>query len=440
MKSNKNIFIPFFLIFSLLLSSISVFAKPIRSIPSAPTALTTTNIASSEIDITWQTVSNASGYKVFRATPNDSNYSLLASVTTNSFKNVSLSASTIYWYYVQAFNSYGTSSSSAHLKVTTNAVTTIASSKQVLGFTTYYYSGDASSYNSMTSNTSLLNQIATDTYTTDGLGNISGLIPTNQISYANSNGIKTLAMLTNTFDGNIAKTLLENPTNRQNLINNTVAALKTNGYKGVNVDLEGVYYYDRSYLTTFMSELYNTLKPQGFTVTMAVPAKTYDSLTDSWNGAFDYAQLSNYNDELVLMAYDEHYPGGTPGAIASIGWVQSVVNYAVTAIPKEKLLIGVAAYGYDWSSNGTKAYGITGINNLAATYGAQIKWDTTSQSPYFNYTDSTGVSHSVWFENGTSVAYKLDLVNNNNLAGVGIWRLGLEDSNYWTTIKTKFNK
>ena len=95
--------------------------------------------------------------------------------------------------------------------------------------------------------------------------------------------------------------------------------------------------------------------------------------------------LLNYSDQIVLMTYDEHYPGGTPGAIASIGWVENVIKYAVTVIPKEKLLLGTAAYGYDWSSNGTKAYSISGIYNLASTYGAVIKWDSVSQSPYFTY-------------------------------------------------------
>lgn len=61
----------------------------------------------------------------------------------------------------------------------------------------------------MTANTSTIDEIATHTYTTDGSGNITGLIPSNQISYANSNNIKSLAMVANNFDGNIAKTLLE---------------------------------------------------------------------------------------------------------------------------------------------------------------------------------------------------------------------------------------
>lgn len=427
-------------VFTLNISFIS--AKPIRkpnSSPTAPTSLTYSGITESEVTLNWQAVSGAKGYSLYRATPNDSNYTLIATISTNTYKNIALTANTKYWYFVRAYNSYGTSPDSTHISLTTPQVTSV-SKKLVFGFTTYYYSGDTSSYNSMSANTSTIDEIATHTYITDASGNIPGLIPTNQITYANNNGIKALAMISNNFDGAIAKTLLESPSNRQALINNIMSAIQTNGYKGVNIDFEGVYYYDRSYLTTFMNELYSTLNPQGFYVTISVPAKTIDSPTNSWSGAYDYAALAKASDQVVLMTYDEHYPGGTPGAIASIGWVENVIKYAVTVIPKEKLLVGTAAYGYDWSSNGTKAYSISGINNLALTYGAVIKWDSVSQSPYFTYSDAAGVSHTVWFENAQSLNYKLDLVNSYDISGIAIWRLGLENADYWTSIKTKFNR
>lgn len=439
MKQKKVLSLILALFLTILNFSI-VLAKPriSKPPPPAPTGLTITSVTSSEINLTWNTVSGASGYKLFRATTYDSNYTQIATLTSNTYKNTGLSASTKYWYFVRAYNSYGTSADSTHVSATTSQVVVVpSSSKVVLGFATYYYSGDSSSYNSMVNNSTMINEIATDTFTTDGLGNISGIIPSSQISYANSNNIKPYAMITNNFDGSIAKTLLESSTNRQTLINNILNALKANSYKGVNVDLEGVYYYDRSYFTTFMSELYNTLHPQGFAVTISVPAKTYDSTTDSWNGAFDYAKIANYSDQVVLMAYDEHYPGGSPGSIASINWVKNVINYASTVIPADKILLGCAAYGYDWSSNGTKAYSINGVYNLASTYGAQILWDSVSQSPYFNYTDASGIKHTVWFENSTSLSYKLDLVNSSNILGIAIWRLGLENTDYWTTIKTK---
>lgn len=442
MKYCRKLLVALTLIFVFILGNTFVSAKRIvksGSPPQAPTLLTYSGITTNEVTLNWQAVSGAAGYKVYRATPNDSNYTLVTTISTNSYKNASLASNTKYWYFVRAYNSYGTSPDSPHINITTTQASSI-SKKLVLGYATYYYSGDTSSYNSITTNASTLDEIATNTYTTDSYGNISGLVPTNQITYANSNNIKTLAMITNNFDGNIAKTLLENPLNRQALINNILNTVKINGYKGVNVDLEGVYYYDRSYLTTFMSELYSTLNPQGFYVTVAVPAKTSDSPTASWSGAYDYAALANYSSQVVLMTYDEHYPGGTPGSIASIGWVENVIKYAASVIPREKLLLGTAAYGYDWSSNGTKAYGISGTYNLASTYGAVIKWDSISQSPYFTYSDTAGIIHTVWFENAQSLNYKLDLVNSYNLSGIAIWRLGLENADYWTSIKTKFNR
>lgn len=442
LKYFKKISMVAFLVITLILGSSLAFAKPAGKSgypPAAPVSLAYSGITASEVTLSWQAVSGASGYKVYRATPNDSSYTLIATVSTNSYKNIGLSSGTKYWYFVRSYNSYGTSADSTHISITTAQITS-GTKKLVLGFATYYYSGDPSSYNSMAANTSTLDEIATDTYTTDAYGNISGLVPASQITYANNNGIKALAMITNNFDGSIAKTLLESSLNRQALVNNISNALKINGYKGVNVDLEGIYYYDRSYLTTFMSELYSTLNSQGFYVTMSIPAKTSDSPTASWSGAYDYAALAKYSDQILLMTYDEHYPGGTPGAIASIGWVENVIEYAVTVIPKSKILLGTAAYGYDWSSNGTKAYGISKTYSIASTYGAAILWDSISQSPYFTYKDTSGISHTVWFENAQSLNYKLKLVNSYDLAGIGIWRLGLENTDYWTSIKTNFNR
>ncbi|MCD2345884.1 glycosyl hydrolase family 18 protein [Clostridium guangxiense] len=441
MNCCKKLFMILVVIAVLILNPNYILAKSPNkssSVPIAPTLLTYSNLTSSEATLNWTSSYSAVGYKLYRATPYDSNYTLIATLTTNSYKNVSLKPNTTYWYFVKAYNSYGTSLDSKHISLTTSGLST--SKKLVLGYTTYYYSGDTSSYNSMVSNTSTLDEVATNTYTTDSYGNISGLVPLNQITYANSYGIKTFAMITNNFDGAIGKTLLESSSNRTRLITNISNALKTNGYKGVNIDLEAIYYYDRTYLTTFMNELYNTLHTQGFYVTIAVPAKTSDSSSASWSGAYDYAALSNASDQIVLMTYDEHYPGGTYGSIASIGWVENVIKYASSVIPRGKILLGTAAYGYDWSSSTAKAYGISGIYNLALTTGSTINWDYISQTPYFNYISSTGISHSVWFENAQSLNYKLNLVNSYNLSGIAIWRLGLENTDYWTSIKTKFNR
>jgi spore germination protein YaaH len=317
------------------------------------------------------------------------------------------------------------------------AITNIV--KTVLGYTVKYWSTDTSSYNSMVANTSVLNEIATATYAIDGLGNLTGAAPTDQVNYAISNGIRPKLMVGNNFDAVIAKQLLESPENRQRLKNNILTALQTYSYQGVDIDIENIPAACRDYFTAFMSEIYSTLHPLGYGVSVAVPAKTLDSPNAPWTYGFDYKSLAMYSDYLMIMAYDEHYPGGTPGAVASIGWVTNVVNYALTVVPKEKIILGLAAYGYDWSSGATKSYSINGCYNLASQYGATINFDSTTKSKYFTYTVN-GAAHTVWFEDGDTIASKLDLVNTRDLKGIGIWRLGLENANFWSTIKTKLSK
>jgi len=310
-------------------------------------------------------------------------------------------------------------------------------SKKVFAFTTYYYAGDSASYNAVVSNSPQIDEISTATHVTDGFGNITGLIPSNQITFANEHNITPLIMICNNFDGNISKTLLESSVNRQNFIDNLKAVIISNGYKGVNIDIENVPAADRDSYTALIRDTYNALKPLGYFVTVSLPAKTIDSTSQSWTYAYNYAAISSYADRIIIMAYDEHYPVGSPGAVASINWVSSVVNYALTAIPKEKILLGTAAYGYDWWQGGTKAYSIGGCYTLAANHNAEVLWDDTSKCPYFTYTDTGGISHTVWFENATSLAYKLDLVNQRDISGIAIWRLGLENTNYWDMIRLK---
>lgn len=315
-----------------------------------------------------------------------------------------------------------------------------SSSKVVLGYAVKNYSTDVTSYNSMVSNTKSIDQIATFTYLTDSSGKLSGTAPADQISYAQNNGIKALALVSNNFDGSIAHSVLESSSNRQAFINNLVNIISTNGYKGANIDFESVPYSDRAYYTQFISDIKNTLSPLGYLTTISIPAKTSDSPTNSWSGAYDYAALGKTADEIVIMAYDEHGTWTSAGPVASIDWVTNAVNYARTVIPADKLLLGLAAYGYDWSSAGNKALSLNQIDNLVSVFGGSVQWDEASESPYYSYTDTNGAKHTIWFENNSSIGYKCDLVNQNNLLGVGIWRLGLENPAYWTMINTKFNR
>ena len=128
-------------------------------------------------------------------------------------------------------------------------------------------------------------------------------------------------------------------------------------------------------------------------------------------------------------------------AVAPWNQVRRVLQYAVTAMPAGKILMGIPNYGYDWivgSSAAATVVSNVGANNIAAQNNAQIFFDETAKAPYFNYRDSAGRRHEVWFEDARSIQAKLDLVREFGLAGVSFWHIGTYFAQAWEVLNANF--
>lgn len=81
------------------------------------------------------------------------------------------------------------------------------------------------------------------------------------------------------------------------------------------------------------------------------------------------------------------------------------------------------------------------ITNLSQCFNScSIIWDNSSKSPHFDYTDSNGINHQVWFENRESIKVKIALVSKYDIAGAAMWKLGEEAPSSWTVSKDIFLK
>ncbi len=270
-------------------------------------------------------------------------------------------------------------------------------------------------------------------------GNIKDIIST-----AQKNNIQMLALVHNLLypgqvDGaGLAAEMLATPETRNMFINRLEDLIKEYGYDGINLDIERINLADREKFSLLVKELYLRLDPQGFKVTVCVPAKTRDDITSTWSGPFDYKQIGRYAHYVIIMTYDEHGYDSGPGPIASSGWVRDVAGYAVKNIPPEKILLGIPGYGFDWVQQQPPRYiSFAQASELAACQGVNIMWDNAGKVPYFTYRDIDQQEHQVWFENASSLSYKLDIVEEFNLRGIAIWRLGLEDPADWEVLNNK---
>ena len=130
-------------------------------------------------------------------------------------------------------------------------------------------------------------------------------------------------------------------------------------------------------------------------------------------------------------------------AVAPINKVRQVVEYAITQIPRDKLDLGIPNYGYDWPlpyvQGETSARTIGNIQaiEIALNNGAQIKFDETAQTPYFNYT-LDGTNHEVWFEDVRSMNAKFSLLEEFGLRGMGYWQIMRLFLANWVLLENRF--
>ncbi len=309
--------------------------------------------------------------------------------------------------------------------------------KVIAGYYVQNSQSDQLAYNSLTKNLGSINMVIPFSFKVDQYGTVSGTHNSKAVSLIRSAGGDALALVNNIQGGNFSSNtihrMLTSSTARSRAVNGIVRILSENGYQGVNIDFENVPASDRMYLTAFFRELSAALRPKGLLVTASVPAKTYDDKKSAHAGAYDYAALAPYIDQLMIMAYDEHYAGGSAGPVASYPWVEKVIQYAMKYYPSQKIVLGIAGYGYDWTSGSGKARTYSAIQNLIKKYGVSPKWHSVYKVPYFTY-KSWGTKHEVWYENSHSTAAKMTLVKKYNLRGVAVWRLGYEDQNIWKII------
>ncbi len=269
------------------------------------------------------------------------------------------------------------------------------------------------------------------------------------VTAARNNRVAPLMVITNfrggTFDTELARVILNNLEIQETLITNILQTLRTNNYSGVNVDFERVAPADRDRYTAFLRRLRDRIKPAGFILSTALAPKVSAAQVGAWYEAHDYGAHGVIADFVIIMTYEWGWSGGPPMAVAPINQVRRVLDYAITVIPRRKIMMGMPLYGYDWTlpyvSGGPFARRVSPVQavQIASRYGAEIQYDQTAQSPYFRYYDAQRKQHIIWFEDPRSVLAKFRVANEYGLRGVSYWVLGSAFPQNWLMLEDYFN-
>lgn len=262
--------------------------------------------------------------------------------------------------------------------------------------------------------------------------------------------------------------------------NTTIAALvaqvKAKGVDGVNIDYEGL---DgacgsgdplaaRHAFTSFAAEVRNALPGGSY-----LSVDTYASSAADPLGFFDVPALAQSVDSFFVMAYDLEYSNylhAPPGCKSfCLGPTAPLTGYYYTdtstasqyaaAVPASKVILGVPYYGRKSCVGAPTADQYPNSAVIADMYldanqeylapevqpgsytGHRDANDPAGQERWDTWVNTTlNCIRELYWDDQVSLGQKYDLVNRDNLRGVGIWNLnyGGGASELWASLNTYF--
>lgn len=242
--------------------------------------------------------------------------------------------------------------------------------------------------------------------------------------------------------------------NADKLANDIVNVIAEYNLDGINVDIENLTSEDRDAFSEFVRVLREKM-PEDKILSVCVAANP-EASEKGWQGSYDYAKLGEFSDYLFVMTYDEHSQGGACGPVSSLTFVEKSIQYALQYVSKDKIVIGIPFYGRYWkegAETGGEAVVIGAIPALVSKNKAVVKYDETigeASVTFSIYADGVkskingveleeGIYH-IWYPNEASIKAKLDLVNQYDLLGAGVWALGQEKVDVWSYYKEELNR
>jgi spore germination protein len=246
------------------------------------------------------------------------------------------------------------------------------------------------------------------------------------------------------FSDELGRILLNDIPIQDRFLNNIVATAKKYGFRDIHFDFEFLRPADREAYNAFLRKAKARFQREGWLMSTALAPKTSATQKGKWYEGHDYRAHGQIADFVVIMTYEWGYSGGPAMAVSPIDQVRRVLEYAITEMPPNKIMMGQNLYGYDWTlpfvqGSVAKAVSPQQAIELAARYKVQIQYDTKAQAPFFRYTAEDGKRHEVWFEDARSIQAKFNLIKELKIRGMSYWKLGLAFPQNWLLIVENFN-
>jgi spore germination protein YaaH len=323
--------------------------------------------------------------------------------------------------------------------------------------TLFYMQQSAASVHSFEQHKDKIDILVPTWYAVNGHGLVAGEPDRRALSEAKAAHVQVIPIVV-LFDKQQLHELF-NDVKAQDAMNRAlVRECKEHGYAGIQFDLEHVLWVDRDGLSALVKRSAEVLHAESLQVQIAtvpnapghVGSLPYAKwMFEEWRGGYDLKALAESVDLICLMTYDQHSRYTAPGPVDGWEWTVENLDYALRDVPKEKLSLGIALYGYHWFAGDpglnkpeqhpnptAESLSFTNAEFLRSSYNGKLQWDEDDHTPWFYFTrDQT--REWVFFTDKRAFMDRYELAKQRGLQGVCSWVLGEEDPAIWDAIPAK---
>ena len=281
----------------------------------------------------------------------------------------------------------------------------------------------------------------------DNNGTVASIASQEYVNTAHAKGLEVWGLIDNmtypevsTFD------ILSYSEKRAHVIEQLMGYAAQYGLDGINVDFESLSGETGEPFIQFIRELSIECRKAG--LILSVDNYVPEAYTDHYNRK----EQGVFADYVIIMGYDEHYSGSAEsGSVASLNYVTNGIEKTIAEVPANKVINAVPLYTRIWIETpkteaeiaaedantefvpyklSLQTVGMADAVAAVRNAGAAATWDETTAQNYAEWTKD-GATYKVWLEDSQSLSAKLQVMANNNLAGVAAWQLGYADSSVW---------
>ncbi len=252
-----------------------------------------------------------------------------------------------------------------------------------------------------------------------------------------SEGVKTKLLAVRMVDSAINSKILESEEWQKNIAASASATAKEFDFTGVVLDFEiSSLSFDSvvKKITALHSYFATTARQNNLTFYTTLYGDVFYRLRP-----YDVKALSTLSDGIFIMAYDFHKARENPGPNFPLkgkelyGYdLQSMINDFLKNVPKEKIIVVLGMFGYDWvvdaDNKATASAQSISLNEAGKKYvnncllaNCQVRRDQVSAETSVQYVDVKGQRHAVWFEDMESVLQKQNFLKTKGINSFGLW-------------------